>query len=145
MADAEQAETVNNEGETSAEVPNNNNNSPIKRGRGRPQGSKKLKVCVTDVNLTDPMVADANGGSIPPKRGRGRPRSVGSGSHPDNSVKRGRGRPKGSKKAVSNDGTPRKRGRPKLNRQVVLQEEKLRIEHLPAAHRKVSSFLSFRC
>uniref|UniRef100_A0A3Q1FV78 Uncharacterized protein n=1 Tax=Acanthochromis polyacanthus TaxID=80966 RepID=A0A3Q1FV78_9TELE len=115
MADPEQGETVNNEGETSAEVPDNNN-SPVKRGRGRPQGSKKLQVCVTDLNLTDPALADANGGSVPPKRGRGRPRSVGTSSHPDNSVKRGRGRPKGSKKVVSNDGTPRKRGRPKLNK-----------------------------
>uniref|UniRef100_A0A3P8SBP7 Uncharacterized protein n=1 Tax=Amphiprion percula TaxID=161767 RepID=A0A3P8SBP7_AMPPE len=95
---------------------------------------------------------------------RGRPRSVGTSSHPDNSdnsVKRGRGRPKGSKKVVSNDGTPRKRGRPKLNKTVGKsgedlpngvksgeenggKDEKLRIKHLPAAHRKISSFLSFR-
>ncbi|XP_023130309.2 high mobility group protein hmg-12-like [Amphiprion ocellaris] len=127
MADTEHGETVNNEGETSAEVPDNNN-SPVKRGRGRPQGSKKLKVCVTDVNLADPASADANGGSVPPKRGRGRPRSVGTSSHPDNSdnsVKRGRGRPKGSKKVVSNDGTPRKRGRPKLNKTVGKSAEDL--------------------
>lgn len=111
--ETEQAETVNNEGETSEKV---SNSSPIKRGRGRPQGSKKLKVCVTDVNLTELMLAHSNGGSTPIKRGRGRPK-LSDTKHTDQQgspVKGRRGRPKGSKKQTSSENhSPRKRGRPR--------------------------------
>lgn len=46
--------------------------SPLKRGRGRPQGSKKLRVCVADVS---DLIADiSNGGATQLQRKRGRPR-----------------------------------------------------------------------
>uniref|UniRef100_UPI0037E9A76C chromosomal protein D1 n=1 Tax=Semicossyphus pulcher TaxID=241346 RepID=UPI0037E9A76C len=126
-AEIEQGEAGNNEGESRVEM---SNNSPAKRGRGRPQGSKKLKVCVTDVNLMDLVSGISNGGSTQPKRGRGRPKLSDSkhtkqqeseDSHADNPVKthRSPGRPKGSKNKTSNkdspviDSSPKKRGRPK--------------------------------
>lgn len=59
------------EGESSM---NMSNNSPTKRARGRPKGSKKLQVCVTDVNLMELVSDISNGGSKSGKRGRGRPR-----------------------------------------------------------------------
>lgn len=125
MTDTEQGDAVNNEAESSVHI---SNNSPSKRGRGRPQGSKKLKVCVTDVNLMELVSGISNGGSTQPQRGRGRPKLSGTknaaqeGSEDvDNSVHthRGKGRPKGSKSQTSNgdssvtDHTPKKRGRPK--------------------------------
>ncbi|XP_039978587.1 origin recognition complex subunit 4-like isoform X2 [Xiphias gladius] len=127
MAETEQGDGVSNEGESSVDM---SNNSPTKRGRGRPQGSKKLKVCVTDVNLMELVSGISNGGSTQPQRGRGRPKLLatkhtlqeGSGDDDaDNSVQthRGKGRPKGSKKQTSNgdnpmtDHSPKKRGRPK--------------------------------
>ncbi|XP_018540583.1 uncharacterized protein LOC108888876 [Lates calcarifer] len=122
----EQGDGVGNAGQSSVDM----SNSPTKRGRGRPQGSKKLKVCVTDVNLMELVSGISNGGSTQPQRGRGRPKlastkpTVQEGSeddHADNSVQthRGKGRPKGSKKQASNgnnpmtDHSPKKRGRPK--------------------------------
>lgn len=122
MAETEQADGVSNEAEPSV---NASNNSPIKRGRGRPQGSKKLKVCVTDVNLMELVSGISNGGPPPPQRGRGRPKlsstkeTVRSGDGQAENSHRGKGRPRGSKKVDSNGGcptsdlAPRKRGRPK--------------------------------
>ncbi|XP_026205854.1 chromosomal protein D1-like [Anabas testudineus] len=125
MANSEQGDAASNEAETSVHI---SNNSPSKRGRGRPQGSKKLKVCVTDVNLMELVSGISNGGSTQPQRGRGRPKLSGTkitahegSKDADNSVQpyRGKGRPKGSKSQTSNgdssvtDHTPRKRGRPK--------------------------------
>lgn len=103
------------------------NSSPTKRGRGRPQGSKKLKVCVTDVNLTELVSGISNGGSTQPQRKRGRPKltdakHTGSGdNNADSSVQslQGQGRPKGSKNQGSDENSPttdhlpKKRGRPK--------------------------------
>ncbi|XP_022602828.1 origin recognition complex subunit 4-like [Seriola dumerili] len=137
MAETEQGDGVSNEGESSVDM---SSNSPIKRGRGRPQGSKKLKVCVTDVNLMELVSGISNGGSTQPQRGRGRPKHTvqdGSGDvHSDNSVQthRGKGRPKGSKKEASNEGnpvtdiSPKKRGRPKKS---VSTPEKVAAEDLP--------------
>ncbi|XP_044028605.1 chromosomal protein D1-like [Siniperca chuatsi] len=126
-AETEQRDAANNEGEPSVDMPNN---SPTKRGRGRPQGSKKLKVCVTDVNLMELVSGISNGGSTQPPRGRGRPKlsgtkhteQQGSGDdHADDSVQTptDQGRSKGSKKEASDedspmtDHSPKKRGRPK--------------------------------
>lgn len=127
MAETEQGAAMSNEAQSSGHI---SNNSPAKRGRGRPQGSKKLKVCVTDVNLMELAPGMSNGGATQPKRGRGRPKlsgtthtaQEGSGDdHANNSVQThsGKGRPKGSKKQASNGDTPttdhthKKRGRPK--------------------------------
>lgn len=119
MAAAEQEDAPNNEGESSAEMLNN---SPTKRGRGRPKGSKQLQVCVADVNDTEEVSGISNGESARPQRGRGRPslsdkRNAEQQVDGENSVqtpKAGRGRPKGSGKSNSKeDGTPKKRGRPK--------------------------------
>ncbi|XP_034559952.1 chromosomal protein D1-like [Notolabrus celidotus] len=128
-AETEQGEAVSNEvNESTVETPNS---IPVKRGRGRPQGSKKLKVCVTDVNLTDLGSGISNGESTPtPKRGRGRPKmsvikptgqQESGDDQTDSPVKtpKSRGRPKGSKSKTSEeesavtDGSPKKRGRPK--------------------------------
>lgn len=132
---AEQGDAANNEAETSVHI---SNISQVKRGRGRPQGSKKLKVCVTDVNLTELVSGISNGGSTQPPRGRGRPKLIkhteqqGSGDNDaDNSVQapRGRGRPKGSKKQTSDgnsattDHTPKKRGRPRKSPSVSTVEK----------------------
>ena len=141
MTETEQGDGVNNEGESSVDI---SNNSPTKRGRGRPQGSKKLKVCVTDINLMELVSGISNGGSTQPQRGRGRPKlsdtkhteEEGSGDdHADNTVQthRGKGRPKGSKKQETNgdnpltDHSPRKRGRPKKS----LTPDKAAAEDLP--------------
>lgn len=117
-AETEQGDVASNEGESSVEM---SNNSPTKRGRGRPQGSKKLKVCVTDVNLMELVSGISNGDSTQPPRRRGRPKLIknteqqASGDvHADNSVQT-----QESKKQASNedspttDHTPKKRGRPR--------------------------------
>lgn len=125
MAETEQGDTVSNEAEASEDV----SISPVKRGRGRPQGSKKMKVCVTDVNMTELVAANSNGEPAPLRRGRGRPRlsetkhtgQQRSGDKPANSSgesHKGRGRPKGSKNrsSIQNSSTersPKRRGRPK--------------------------------
>ncbi|XP_060948939.1 uncharacterized protein si:ch211-288g17.3 [Limanda limanda] len=130
MPEKEQADDAGKEGESSAD------SSPIKPGRGRPLGLKKLKVCVTDFRLMGLVSGISNGGSTQPKRGRGRPKlsittkteeekereeeeeeekEEGSGDDqaPDSvPAHRGRGRPKGTK-TIKADDTPRKRGRPK--------------------------------
>ncbi|KAM3596715.1 uncharacterized protein V6R79_019368 [Siganus canaliculatus] len=120
-SDTEKGDTTNNEERSSVDMPNN---SPPKRGRGRPQGSKKLKVCVTDVSLMDVVPGISNGGSTQPQRGRGRPRLSGI-THAeqqgpaDNDADNSEGRPKGSKKTASDSDSPvanqspRKRGRPR--------------------------------
>lgn len=46
-----------------------------KKGRGRPQGSKKLKVCVTDINLMALVSGISNGGSTE-QQGRGLPKII---------------------------------------------------------------------
>lgn len=125
MAEMEQGDTTNNE--SSVDM---SNNSPTKRGRGRPQGSKKLKVCVTDVSLMELVSGISNGGSTPPQRKRGRPKLSGNkhteqqesgDNNADSPVQspQGQGRPKGSKKqgiaedSPMTDHSPKKRGRPK--------------------------------
>lgn len=124
-AEAERGDAANNE--SSVDM---SNSGPTKRGRGRPQGSKKLKVCVTDVNLMELVSGISNGGSTQPQRKRGRPKlsgtkhteQQGSGdNNADSSVQslQGQGRPKGSKNQGSDenssmtDHSPKKRGRPK--------------------------------
>lgn len=143
-AESEQGDAVKNEGEPSVD---RSNNSPTKRGRGRPQGSKKLKVCVTDVNLMELVSGISNGGPTQPPRGRGRPKLSGTkhteqqgpgDDHADDSLQtpRGKGRPKGSKKQASDEGSPvtehspKKRGRPKksLSKSAL---EKAEAEDLP--------------
>ncbi|XP_077403866.1 uncharacterized protein LOC144036839 [Vanacampus margaritifer] len=89
----------------------------VKRGRGRPKGSKKPQISVPDVNLTEIVSGIANSSPAPgfenmsggedrvPKK-RGRPKGSGSKrsvekAADDNGLdtpKRGRGRPKGSGK-----------------------------------------------
>lgn len=119
-AETEQEDAGSNEAEPITEI---SNSGPAKRGRGRPpQGSKKLKVCVTDVNLMDLGSEISNGESIPtPKRGRGRPKlsdkidTKQQDSHSDSPVK-SPGRRKGSKNKTSKNDTnssAKKRGRPK--------------------------------
>ncbi|XP_039676623.1 serine/arginine repetitive matrix protein 1-like isoform X1 [Perca fluviatilis] len=116
-AETEQGDVASNEGECSVEMAN----SPTKKGRGRPQGSKKLKVCVTDVNLMELVSGISNGGSTQPPRKRGRPKLTkqaehqGAGDdHADDSVQT-----QGSEKHASNedslttDCSPKKRGRPR--------------------------------
>lgn len=123
MAENEQGDAVKNEAQSSVHI---SKNSPSKRGRGRPQGSKKLKVCVTDVNLMELVSGISNGGSTQPQRGRGRPKLSKNMTQErpedvDYSVQnhRGKGRLKGSKNQTSNrdssvtDHTPKKRGQPK--------------------------------
>lgn len=127
MDETEQGDAASTEGKSSVDM---SNNSPTKRGRGRSQGSKKLKVCVTDVNLMELVSGISNGGSRQPPRGRGRPKLTatkhieqqGSGDdHADNSVQTSScpGRQKGSEKQDSNEDSPmtdqfcKKRGRPK--------------------------------
>nr|XP_046274541.1 serine/arginine repetitive matrix protein 1-like isoform X1 [Scatophagus argus] len=118
---AEQGDAANSE--PSVDM---SNNSPTKRARGRPQGSKKLKVCVTNVNLMGLVSGISNGGSTQPQRRRGRPKLSGA-KHSeqqesgDNSIQtpRGQVRLKASKKQPSEedrpmaDHSPKKRGRPK--------------------------------
>ncbi|XP_069033077.1 chromosomal protein D1 isoform X1 [Embiotoca jacksoni] len=144
MAKTEQGDTVSNEGETRVEM---SNSGPVKVGRGRPQGSKKLKVCVTDVNKTELLAANSNGGSTQPPRGRGRPRLAvtkpteqrgAEGDGADNSVRthRGPGRPKGSKKRAGSEDSPvtehcpGKRGRPKKSSGKITVEQ-VAAEDLP--------------
>ncbi|KAM6903610.1 uncharacterized protein PEZ65_018419 isoform 1-T2 [Lycodopsis pacificus] len=115
VAETEQGDAASNEREPSVDM---SNNSPIKRGRGRPQGSKKLRVLIRDINLTKEYSGISNGGSEQSKRGRGRPKLMkhtvqeGSGDdHDGNSTE--------SNKQVSNedsptaDHSPKKRGRPR--------------------------------
>ncbi|XP_047239379.1 basic salivary proline-rich protein 3-like [Girardinichthys multiradiatus] len=121
MAETEQEDPVTSEGEAGADVVNH---SSVKRGRGRPHGSKNKKVSALDLNQD---LADSNS---PPRRGRGRPKVYGtkpydqleSGKeHPENTVTahKGRGRPKGPKNQASSEGgaktelSLKKRGRPK--------------------------------
>ncbi|XP_074543167.1 uncharacterized protein LOC141803147 [Halichoeres trimaculatus] len=123
-AETEQEDAGSNEAESVTEI---SDSAPAKRGRGRPpQGSKKLKVCVTDVNLSDLGSGISNGESVPtPKRGRGRPRlsdkinTKQQDGHSPVKTHKSPGRPKGSKNKTSKRDTslmnssPRKRGRPK--------------------------------
>ncbi|KAM9738003.1 uncharacterized protein ACNS7B_013505 [Menidia menidia] len=102
VAETGQGDAVNNEGKTGGGV--------SRRGRGAPQGSKKLKVCVTDINLTKLMSAHSNGEPVQIRRGRGRPRlseQRGSGDGPAD------GKNQSSKEDGSTGTPPKKRGRPK--------------------------------
>lgn len=121
-AEKEHGDAANIKGESSAEM---SNSSATKRGRGRPQGSKKLKVCVTDVNLMELVSGISNGGSTQPQRGRGRPKlcvkgteQQGSGDD-DADTPQNQERSKVSKREASDkdspltEHSPKKRGRPK--------------------------------
>ncbi|XP_029292682.1 chromosomal protein D1-like isoform X2 [Cottoperca gobio] len=117
--ETEQGDVSTNEGDSSVGM---SDNSPTKRGRGRPQGSKKLKICVRDdVNLMKLVSGISSDGSTQPPRGRGRPKltkhteqQVSGHDHADSSVQT-----PGSKKQASNedslttDHSPKKRGRPR--------------------------------
>uniref|UniRef100_A0A3Q2XF81 Chromosomal protein D1-like n=1 Tax=Haplochromis burtoni TaxID=8153 RepID=A0A3Q2XF81_HAPBU len=117
----EQGDPVSNERQASV-------GNPVKRGRGRPQGSKKLNV--------------SNSESTQPQRGRGRPKISGTkqteqrGSGDDHAdslvqIHRGRGRPKGSKSQASDEDrtehSPKKRGRPRKS----VTDEEAPAEDLP--------------
>lgn len=110
-AETEQGDVASNEGEPAVEEPNN---SPVKRGRGRPQGSKKLKVCVTDVNQEEPGSEISNGGPPQTPRRRGRPKlkknieQQGVEVDQDVQIKEA-----GNEDGPTTDHVPKKRGRPK--------------------------------
>ncbi|XP_012730895.2 origin recognition complex subunit 4 [Fundulus heteroclitus] len=121
MVEMEQEDPVSSKGEAGAYMVEN---SPVKRGRGRPQGSKNKEVSALNLIQDSP---DSNG---PPRRGRGRPKVYETkpteqqdpGKAPAESsitAHRGRGRPKGSKNqnkseaAAKTELSPKKRGRPK--------------------------------
>lgn len=98
------------------------NNSPTQRSRGRPQGSKKLKVCVTDIKLMELVSGISNGGATEPQKKRQRPKHKGqqiTGDEDSVQSLRNQGSPKGSKKLGSDESipmaehSPKKRGRPK--------------------------------
>ncbi|XP_074470382.1 uncharacterized protein LOC141754868 [Sebastes fasciatus] len=122
--ETEQGDVASNEEESSGEM---SNNSPVKRGRGRPQGSKKLKV--TGIANGKDGSGDNHGDNSEqtPKK-RGRPRKSLSENTDAKDLPNGesdtpkakRGRPKGSTKrkseSLTNDGSsvtrPRQRGSP---------------------------------
>ncbi|KAL3043615.1 hypothetical protein OYC64_003474 [Pagothenia borchgrevinki] len=88
------------------------NDSPSKRGRGRP---KKLKVVVTDVNL---MVSDISNGEPPQTpRGRGRPKLIKpteqQGSGDNNADDSGSQKEASDEDDASLEHSPKKRGRPR--------------------------------
>ncbi|XP_033980093.1 proline-rich proteoglycan 2-like [Trematomus bernacchii] len=88
------------------------NDSPSKRGRGRP---KKLKVVVTDVNL---MVSDISNGEPPQTpRGRGRPKLIKpteqQGSGDNNADDSGSQKEASDEDDASPEHSPKKRGRPR--------------------------------
>lgn len=110
VATVDQGDTASIEEGTSVDVPNS---SPVKRGRGRPQGSQKLKVSVTEL-----VSSDSNEEPSQPRRGRGRPRL--SDTNGSSQTPSGRGRPKVSKNQTTNEGdsttgqsSKKGRGRPK--------------------------------
>lgn len=120
MAETEQGEAVTTEGD---DIVEKTNNSPGKRGRGRPQGSKKLKVCLSEVT-----VASDDPNDTPTPRGRGRPKLSGTEHAEEDDLEDGhnndlppepedQGEPKGSKKQDSDENmaelSSKKRGRPK--------------------------------
>ncbi|XP_060915151.1 uncharacterized protein LOC132990766 [Labrus mixtus] len=124
--DTKEAETEEPEVEEAGEELSNTR--PAKRGKGKSQGSKKLKVSVTDVNLTNLVSGISNGGSPQPKRGRGRPRisdtkqtelQESEADQTDDPVTTPKSPEKGSTNTTSNgdsavaDSSPKKRGRPK--------------------------------
>ncbi|XP_035039389.2 sarcoplasmic reticulum histidine-rich calcium-binding protein-like isoform X1 [Hippoglossus stenolepis] len=122
---AEQGDGAGEEGESSADMAINS--SPIKRRSGMPQGSKKLKVCVTDIKLMELVSGISNGGSTQPQKGRGSPKlsitthteEEGSGDDqaPDSvPAHRAKGSPKGTQ-------PQRGRGRPKLSITTHTEEE----------------------
>lgn len=92
--------------------PSKADKSPMKRGRGRPQGSKKLRVCVADVS--DLIAGFSNGGATQLQRKRGRPRL----SDPNQSEETSNGSTNhGSKEDMLITGhSPKKRGRPKKSK-----------------------------
>nr|XP_033949911.1 serine/arginine repetitive matrix protein 1-like isoform X3 [Pseudochaenichthys georgianus] len=88
------------------------NDSPSKRGRGRP---KKLKVVVTDVNL---MVSGISNGEPPQTpRGRGRPKLIKpteqQGSEDNNADDSGSQKEASDEDDASLEHSPKKRGRPR--------------------------------
>ncbi|KAF7651955.1 hypothetical protein LDENG_00103390, partial [Lucifuga dentata] len=120
MAETSHGDAGSSEEESGVDM-SNNSPEPNKRGRGRPKGSKKLQVCVTDVNLMK-LPSGITNGDAQPQRGRGRPK--GSTKKKESGVltpQRGRGRPKGSvskKRAYNEDDAetdhpPKKKSWPK--------------------------------
>lgn len=137
-AEKEHGVAANTKGESSAMMSNSN---ATKRGRGRPQGSKKLKVCVTDVNLMELVSGISNGGSTQPQRGRGRPKlcvkrteQQGSGDKDTDSQNQERSkvskREASDKDSPSTEHSPKKRGRPKKSPSKNTTE-KTDVEELP--------------
>ncbi|KAK5854873.1 hypothetical protein PBY51_005028 [Eleginops maclovinus] len=101
-----------NEEEPSVEM---TNDSPSKRGRGRPKGAKKLEVGVTDVNL---MVSGiSNGGPPQTQRGRGRPKLIKpteqQGSGDNNADDSGSQKQASDEDGATTELSPKKRGRPR--------------------------------
>ncbi|XP_037329322.1 neurofilament heavy polypeptide-like isoform X1 [Pungitius pungitius] len=71
MAETGQGDVASHEEEPSVEE---SNNSPVKSGRGRPQGFKMLKVSLTDIIKTEQVSGISTSESKLPRRGRGRPK-----------------------------------------------------------------------
>ncbi|XP_068189466.1 ABC transporter F family member 4 isoform X2 [Antennarius striatus] len=96
-------------------------NTPVKRRRGKSQGSKKLKVGVTDVHLMELVSDISNGGCMLPKLSASKPKEqqITEDSVADDSVQSPQGSPKCSENQDSEEDVPktdhitRKRGRPK--------------------------------
>ncbi|XP_037329324.1 serine/arginine repetitive matrix protein 1-like isoform X2 [Pungitius pungitius] len=70
MAETGQGDVASHEEEPSVEE----SNSPVKSGRGRPQGFKMLKVSLTDIIKTEQVSGISTSESKLPRRGRGRPK-----------------------------------------------------------------------
>lgn len=86
--------------------------SPMKRGRGRPQGSKKLRVCVADVS---DLIADfSNGGATQLQRKRGRPRL--SDTKKSEETSNGSTNHSSEEEILITGHSPKKRGRPKKSK-----------------------------
>ncbi|KAJ3608613.1 hypothetical protein NHX12_023145 [Muraenolepis orangiensis] len=115
-----QGDSGSSEWESGVDMPTR----PTKRPQGRPKGSKKVQMLVTQVDPSEFGSGISNGGPTQPLRSRGRPKgSVKKQKDEQDSLKapRGRGRPKSSgwKKLAGTEESPRagqstrKRGRPK--------------------------------
>lgn len=107
MADTEPAAVASKGSRT-----NPSKKGPLKRGRGRPQGSKKLRVCVADVS---DLIADiSNGGATQLQRKRGRPRQ--SDAKQSEETLNGSTIHSGKEGKLMTGHSPKKRGRPKKSK-----------------------------
>lgn len=107
MAEAEQAADARGGSRTKL-----SDKSPMKRGRGRPQGSKKLRVCVADVS---DLIADlSNGGATQLQRKRGRPRL--SDTKQSEETSNGSTNHSSEEEILITGHSPKKRGRPKKSK-----------------------------